>query len=115
MGGLWSVVHLHGNLKGKVFRKRGVFFSSVICHTGFNFIVVILTLGASPHVTGEVLNAVTYMYMFPEDEDSLLPQPDEVLLCTDTTTFEQVGPASPLSTSNIKSSILHNNNPDSSY
>ncbi|KAK7107714.1 hypothetical protein V1264_015588 [Littorina saxatilis] len=38
----------------------------------------------------EVLNAVTYMYMFPQDENTPLPQPDEVLLCTDCTTFEQV-------------------------
>ena len=38
----------------------------------------------------EVLNAVTYMYMFPEEKDSLLPQPDEVLLCTEDTTFEEV-------------------------
>ncbi|KAK7494871.1 hypothetical protein BaRGS_00013998, partial [Batillaria attramentaria] len=37
----------------------------------------------------EVLNAVTYMYMFPEDGDPPLPQPDEVLLCTDHTTFQQ--------------------------
>ncbi|XP_070188878.1 E3 ubiquitin-protein ligase rnf213-alpha-like [Littorina saxatilis] len=38
----------------------------------------------------EVLSVVTYMYMFPEDETTLLPQPDEVLLCTENTTFEQV-------------------------
>ncbi|XP_076466869.1 E3 ubiquitin-protein ligase rnf213-alpha-like [Babylonia areolata] len=38
----------------------------------------------------EVLNAVTYMYMFPEEDGSPLPQPDEVLLCTEHTTFEQV-------------------------
>ncbi|XP_076466247.1 E3 ubiquitin-protein ligase rnf213-alpha-like [Babylonia areolata] len=38
----------------------------------------------------EVLNAVTYMYMFPEEDGSPLPQPDEVLLCTERTTFEQV-------------------------
>nr|KAG5700588.1 hypothetical protein BaRGS_015384 [Batillaria attramentaria] len=37
----------------------------------------------------EVLSAVTYMYMFPESSDTPLPQPDEVLLCTDKTTFEQ--------------------------
>lgn len=41
-------------------------------------------------VADEVLIAVTYMYMFPQDEHSLLPQPDEVLLCTENTTFEQV-------------------------
>ncbi|KAK7459431.1 hypothetical protein BaRGS_00038999, partial [Batillaria attramentaria] len=39
---------------------------------------------------GEVLNAVTYMYMFPESSDAPLPQPDEVLLCTENTTYEQV-------------------------
>ncbi|XP_070190023.1 E3 ubiquitin-protein ligase rnf213-alpha-like [Littorina saxatilis] len=39
----------------------------------------------------EVLNTVTYMYMFPENNpDSLLPQPDEVLLCTENTSFQQV-------------------------
>ncbi|KAL8581505.1 hypothetical protein ACOMHN_042898 [Nucella lapillus] len=38
----------------------------------------------------EVLNAVTYMYMFPEEPGTPLPQPDEVLLCTEHTTFEQV-------------------------
>ncbi|KAK7478896.1 hypothetical protein BaRGS_00029877, partial [Batillaria attramentaria] len=47
-----------------------------------------------PHLilcpTSEVLNAVTYMYMFPEDDKSLLPQPEEVLLCTKDTSFEQV-------------------------
>ncbi|KAK7488216.1 hypothetical protein BaRGS_00020523, partial [Batillaria attramentaria] len=37
----------------------------------------------------EVLNAVTYMYMFPENSDTPLPKPDEVLLCNDKTTFEQ--------------------------
>jgi len=29
--------------------------------------------------------------MFPEDSNPPLPQPDEVLLCTETTPFEQVG------------------------
>ncbi|KAL8623379.1 hypothetical protein ACOMHN_065913 [Nucella lapillus] len=38
----------------------------------------------------EVLNMVTYMYTFPQDDLSLLPQPEEVLLCTPHTTFEQV-------------------------
>ena len=78
-----------------------------------DFCNVRLLFSFSPHVAGEVLNAVTYMYMFPEDERSLLPQPDEVLLCTENTTFEQVGPVTPF-TSGIKCSLLYNNNMDSS-
>ena len=40
------------------------------------------------YVAGDMLNAVLHMYI--EDPSQPLPQPDEVLLCTQETTFDEV-------------------------
>lgn len=42
-------------------------------------------------IPGEVLNVVTYAYTFQQaDDQPPLPQPDEVLLCTEDTSVEEV-------------------------
>ncbi|PVD28712.1 hypothetical protein C0Q70_11306 [Pomacea canaliculata] len=38
----------------------------------------------------DILNVVTYTYMFPQNNMTPLPQPDEVLLCTEDTSVEEV-------------------------
>ena len=40
--------------------------------------------------TADVLNTVLTIYLYPLDGDQPLPGPDEVLLCTNTTTHDQV-------------------------